>query len=119
MPRPTRKLLNSLKEFHNAGGGSLGPAEAAFMSRERLSITNCSTGSRKICNRCWKSQHRVQSLLPHLLKGGQTGRKARLVARSRILVQHALLNRLVQRRDSLPIGLASGPLVALYQALAH
>src|ERR1700690_4360603 len=55
----------------------------------------------------------------YLLEDIKPGRQPRLVARSGIFVQNALLDRLVERRDGFAVGLAGGGFIAFFQALTH
>jgi hypothetical protein len=54
-----------------------------------------------------------------LLKRRQPLRQPRFIPRSRILVQNALLDSLIERRHRFPVSLPGNRFVALFQALAH
>src|ERR1700679_2651472 len=119
MPRPTRKLLNSQgvpqrgRRFVRTGRKLLSCPE------ERLSITNRWGRSRRNLCLAVPCPAPAQTLCLNLLKCRQPPRQARLVAGSRVLVQHALLDCLVESRRSLLVGLTRRYLVALFQALTH
>jgi len=65
------------------------------------------------------SKSGTPSGLEPLLKHSQPLRQPRFIPRSRIFVQNALLDGLVERRHRLPVRLPGSRFVALFQALAH